>query len=72
MCFGTSLMRLIQKLSGNTGLANDICLFPGGSVVKNLPTNSGDSGSISGSGRFPAEEMATHSGILAWENPWTE
>ena len=29
--------------------------FPGGSVVKNLPTNAGDLGSISGSGRFPGE-----------------
>ena len=27
--------------------------FPGGSVVKNLPTDAGDAGSISGSGRFP-------------------
>ena len=53
--FGMSQMRLIPKLSGNTGLANDICCFPGGSVVKNLPANSGDSGSISVSGRFPAE-----------------
>ena len=26
--------------------------FPGGPVVKNLPTNSGDSGSISDPGRF--------------------
>ena len=48
-------MRLIPKLSGDTRLANDICGFPGGSGVKNLPANSGDSGSISGSGRFPAE-----------------
>ena len=29
--------------------------FPGGSVVKNLPANAGDMGSISGSGRFPGE-----------------
>ena len=27
--------------------------FPGGSVVKNLPTNAGDVGSISGSRRSP-------------------
>jgi len=26
--------------------------FPGGSIVKNLPTNAGDMGSIPGSGRF--------------------
>ena len=29
--------------------------FPGGLVVKNLPANSGDVGSISGSGRSPGE-----------------
>ena len=29
--------------------------FPGVSVVKNLPVNAGDTGSISGSGRFPGE-----------------
>ena len=48
--------------------------FPGGSVVKNLPANAGDTGSILGSGRFPApeKEMATHPSILAWEIPWTE
>ena len=29
--------------------------LPGGSVVKNLPANAGDSGSIPGSGRSPGE-----------------
>ena len=29
--------------------------FSGGSVVKNLPANAGDMGSIPGSGRFPGE-----------------
>ena len=29
--------------------------FPGGSVVKNLPANAGDTGSIPGSGNFPGE-----------------
>ena len=29
--------------------------FPGGSVVKNLPANAGDSGLIPGSGRSPGE-----------------
>ena len=46
--------------------------FPGGSVVKNPPANVGDSGSISGSGRFLEEEMTNHSNILAREIPWTE
>ena len=45
--------------------------FPGGSVVKNLPANAGDTGdagSIPGSGRSLEEEMATHSGIPAWKS----
>ena len=29
--------------------------FPGGSVVKNLPANTGDVGLINGSGRSPGE-----------------
>ena len=45
--------------------------FPGGSVVKNLPANAGDTGLVPGN--IPLEkEMATHSSILAWEIPWTE
>ena len=39
--------------------------FPGVSVVKNLPGNAGDAGSIPGSGRLHGEGMATHSSILA-------
>ena len=46
--------------------------FPGGSVVKNSPTSAGDVSSIPGLGRFPGQEMATHSSILAWEILWTE
>ena len=46
--------------------------FPGGSAVKNLPANAGDSGSIPGSGIDLEEEMATHSSILAWEISWAE
>ena len=33
----------------------DIEVFPGGSVVKNPPTNAGDKSSIAGSGRSPGE-----------------
>ena len=46
--------------------------FPGGSVSKASAYNAGDPGSIPGSGRFPGEEMATHSSILAWKIPWME
>jgi len=47
-------------------------LLPGGSVVKNLPANAGDSGSIPELRRSPSGVKATHSSILAWEIPWTE
>ena len=43
--------------------------------VKNPPTNAGDirdTGSIPRLGRFPREDMATHSSILAWRIPWRE
>ena len=46
--------------------------FPSGSVVKNPPVNAGDVGSISGSGRYPKDKMATHSSILAWKITLTE
>ena len=46
--------------------------FPGGSAVKNLPANAGDTGLIPGLGRSLEKEMATHSSILAWKIPWTE
>ena len=44
-------------------------------MVKNPPDNAGDTGdtgSISGMGISPEEEMATNSSILAWRIPWTE
>ena len=49
--------------------------FPGGSVVRNLSANVGDTGSSPEDplGEDPLEEeMAIHSSILAWEIPWTE
>ena len=49
--------------------------FPCGSVVKNLPANAGDTGdlgSIPGSGRPLEEKIATNSSILAEEISWTE
>ena len=41
-------------------------------MVKNLPAHAGDMGLIPGSGTSSGKEMATHSGIVAWEIPWTE
>ena len=46
--------------------------LPGGSLVKNLLAGAGDPGSIPGWRRWPGEEMATLSSILAWEIPWAE
>ena len=51
--------------------------FPNGTVVKNLPANAGDTGSIPGCQlwvrKIPLEEeTATHSNILTWEIAWTE
>ena len=41
-------------------------------MVKNLPASAGDATLIPGLGRSPGKEMAIHSNILAWRNPWTE
>jgi len=41
-------------------------------VVKNLPANAGDVGSMSGSRRSPGEGNSNHSSILAWEMLWRE
>ena len=38
-------------------------------MVKASAYNVGNLGSIPELGRFPGEEMATHSNILAWKNP---
>ena len=46
--------------------------FPGGSVVKNLLANAGDTDSIPGLGTSLEKEMATLSSILTWEMPWIE
>ena len=46
--------------------------FPGSLVVKNLPANAGDAGSIPGSGNHLEKEMTTHSSTLAWKISWTE
>ena len=46
--------------------------FPGCSVVKNLPVNTGDTGLIPGFGRSPGGGNRNPLSILAWEIPWTE
>ena len=47
----------------------------GGSVVKNPPANAGDTGdtgSIPGSGRSPGEANGNRFQYSCWEIPWTE
>ena len=49
-------------------------VFPGGTVVKNLPVNAGDARDLSllpGSGRYLEEEVAPQFSILAWKISWT-
>ena len=49
--------------------------FSGGSVVKNLPANAGDTRDIvliPGQEDPLEKEMATHCNILAWKISWTE
>ena len=46
--------------------------FPGGSAGKESACNTGDPGSIPGSGRSLEKGMATLTSILAWRIPWTE
>ena len=43
--------------------------FPGGSVVKTLPANAGDEGSIPGSGRSPGEGNGNPRQYSCLENP---
>ena len=43
--------------------------FPGGPVVKNLPANVGDTGSIPGSGRFPGKESSNPPQYTCLGNP---
>ena len=59
-----------MKLTIRTiGIKNQDQGSPGDSVVKNLSAKTGDTGSITGSGRTPEKELATHSSILAWKIP---
>ena len=49
--------------------------FATGAVIKNLHAYTGGArnmGSVPGLGKFPEQETATQSSILAWKIPWTE
>ena len=53
-------------------LLSELVCTDGDSLSIESSCNSGDSGSIPGSGDNLEKEMATHSSILAWRIPWTE
>ena len=46
--------------------------FPGGTVVKNLPANAGDLGSIPGSGRSPGGRNSNPLQYSCLKDSWTE
>ena len=56
----------------NSSLIQNSTVSPVAHTVKSLACNSGDQGSIPGSGRSTGEGVASHSYILAWETQWTE
>ena len=45
--------------------------LPRSSDDKESACNARDPGLIPGSGKYPGEEMAAYSSILAWRIPWT-
>ena len=56
----------------NLGLPHQVKASLVAQTVKESVCNTGDLGSIPGSGRSPGKGMATHSSILAWRIPWIE
>ena len=46
--------------------------FPGGSVIKNMPSVKKVQARSLGQEDSLEEEIATHSSILSWRIPWTE
>ena len=66
-------MVLVLLLSFSPGsdakVGSDIVCFPGGSVVKNPPASAGDTGSIPGLGRSPAEGNGNPLQYSCLENP---
>ena len=79
---GVYLIYNIMLVSGIQQSDSCMCVFiyiythmhrlPGGTMVRNLLTNAGDTCPIPGLGRFPGEGMATHSNILTWTISWRE
>ena len=78
-CDNTSCKRFFTIHLHQLWYCHPIAGFPGGGSSekkkKHPLINAKDlrnEGSTPGSGRFPEEELATHSSTLAWRIPWTE
>ena len=69
--------RIKRQLSSSSDLVSEVIWhhfyftqgYPGGSVVKNLPANVGDTGLIPGSGRSPGEGNGNPFWYSCLENP---
>ena len=64
-CFGAQALGKWTSVVAQEG-------FPGGSEGEESACNTGDPGSIPGSGRSPGEGNGKALSILAWKIPWTE
>ena len=65
-------MRIVRVFLNVQCVLSTIVGFLDGSVVKNLPGNTGDTGSTSGLKRVPGEGNGNLLQYVAWEIPWTE
>ena len=66
---------MLWVLNMKKTFSSSLTLFPGGTVVKNLPTSAREArGRVQSLSQEdpPKEEMATFSSILAWRITWTE
>ena len=68
-CDTCSLVYLLDTGNNNKMHFYSTLGFPGDSVVKNLPTNAGDPGSIPGSGRSPGVGNGNPPQYSCLENP---
>ena len=69
---GENKVQSISEENGEFPYIEGACFkkgFPGGSAIKNLPANIGDTGSTPGSGRSPGERNSSPLQYSCLENP---
>ena len=66
---GKELQKVPEAKLEFAGHQATICRFPNGSLVKNLPANTGDAGLIPGSGRAPGERNGNSLQYSCLRNP---